>query len=177
MGSLRKQFYFTMFYTTTSCFAFMNAISYWLVTLPHNPKATNEGGPFTDLFGVGWFKNFALFNLYGAPAIVMIIETLFFNSIKRPQALGSHIFGVSSLSGLYLGWAALGGYVTGCFPFYWLNPLYVGSLEAVFAYCMGFVCLALLSFVLKQGFIGLREGLTNAPSRMREVVRETYMDN
>ncbi|KAJ6781661.1 hypothetical protein PWT90_01411 [Aphanocladium album] len=175
MGNLRKQFNFTMFYTTTTAFSFMNAISYWFVTRPHNPDATSTEGPY--LLGEGWFKSFALFSLYTTPAIVMIVEILFFNSIKRPQALGAHLIGLSSLSGLYLGWATLGGHLTGCFPFYWLNPEFVGSNEAVAAYCMGFVGLAPLMFVLKQGFIGLREGLTNAPSRMREVVRETFMDN
>ena len=59
--------------------------------------------------------------------------------------MGSHLLGLSSLSGLYLGWAALGGYLTGCYPFYWLNPDFVGSKEAVAAYCMGFVALAPLS--------------------------------
>ncbi|OAA73001.1 hypothetical protein LEL_08785 [Akanthomyces lecanii RCEF 1005] len=168
LGSPRKQFAFHMFYSTTTVFAFMNLVT-WIITRQHNPHATSAEGPFTHLFGVGWFKSFALFNLYFTPAIVMIIETLFFNSIKRPQSMGSHLLGLSSLSGLYLGWAALGGYLTGCYPFYWLNPDFVGSKEAVAAYCMGFVALAPLMFVLKQGFIGLREGLTNAPAGMREV--------
>lgn len=34
-----------MFYTTTTVFSFMNAASYWLVTLPHNPDATISDGP------------------------------------------------------------------------------------------------------------------------------------
>ncbi|OAA53538.1 hypothetical protein ISF_08699 [Cordyceps fumosorosea ARSEF 2679] len=177
MGSPRKQFRFTMFYSTTTVFSFMNAIAYWFVTRQHNPDATTTDGPFTDLFGVGWFKAFAMFSLYTTPALVMIIETMFFNSIKRPQALGAHFIGLVVLSGLYLGWASLGGHLTGCYPFYWLNPDHVGSKEAVAAYCIGFIGLAPLMFVLKQGFIGLREGLTNAPARMREVVRETFVDN
>lgn len=55
------------------------------------------------------------------------------------------MLGLSSLSGLYLGWATLGGEVTGCFPFYWMNEDFVGSKEAVAAHCMGFVALGPLS--------------------------------
>ncbi|KAF6843139.1 hypothetical protein CMUS01_02419 [Colletotrichum musicola] len=42
MGSLRKQFYFTMFYTVTTIFTFMNTLIYWAVTLPHNDASDGE---------------------------------------------------------------------------------------------------------------------------------------
>ncbi|TQV93680.1 hypothetical protein V2A60_004149 [Cordyceps javanica] len=177
MGSPRKQRCFHLFYTTTAVFAFMSAFLYWGVERPHNPRATVIGGPLTDLFGEGWFKSFAIFTLYTMPAIVMIIEIIFFNSIKRPQKIGSHVLCLSWICAMYLGWAALGGHLTGCFTFYWLNPKFVGSMEAVALYCVAFIGLAPLMFVLKQGFIGLREGLTNSPPRIREVVRETFVDN
>lgn len=38
----------------------------------------------SDLFGEGWFKAFVLINLYGVTSVIMMIEILFFNSIKRP---------------------------------------------------------------------------------------------
>lgn len=39
----------------------------------------------SDMFGEGWFKPFVLINMYGVNAVVMIIEMLFLNSIKRPM--------------------------------------------------------------------------------------------
>lgn len=41
-------------------------------------------GTVSDLFGAGWFKPFILCNLHTAPTIIMALETLFFNSIRRP---------------------------------------------------------------------------------------------
>lgn len=35
MASQRKQFYFTMFYSTSSVFAFMNSVVYWFITRQH----------------------------------------------------------------------------------------------------------------------------------------------
>jgi hypothetical protein len=61
------------------------------------------------------------------------------------QAIGSHLFGLVVSSGLYLGWASLGKYLTGWDAFFWLDKEEVGSEEAVTAYCMGFVLLAPLS--------------------------------
>jgi hypothetical protein len=129
MGSLRKQFYFTMFYSSAVVFAFMNSTIYWFITRQQNspnpieptpPQASGSpgeegivwswgadttevfvpGAPCTcntrwpqaqanhhqvsDLFGEGWFKGFTIFNLYGITSIIMVIEILFFNSIKRP---------------------------------------------------------------------------------------------
>lgn len=46
MASLRKQFYFTLFYFATSVFALTNTALYWLVTLPHNDAA--DDGPGDD---------------------------------------------------------------------------------------------------------------------------------
>lgn len=38
----------------------------------------------SDLFGEGWFKLFNVFNLYAMSSIIMVIEILLLNSIKRP---------------------------------------------------------------------------------------------
>lgn len=40
MGSPRKQFYFSMFHTATTVFAFMNTGLFWFVTRWHNPVGT-----------------------------------------------------------------------------------------------------------------------------------------
>ncbi|KAH7310560.1 hypothetical protein B0I35DRAFT_439284 [Stachybotrys elegans] len=45
MGSLRKQFYFTFFYTTTTVFAFMNSALYWFVTRQNNEPGVIEPPP------------------------------------------------------------------------------------------------------------------------------------
>ncbi|KOS21878.1 hypothetical protein ESCO_002058 [Escovopsis weberi] len=103
LGNLRKQFRFTLFYTVVVVFAFMNTTIYWFVTRPHNGKMPSDGNggnggsgggggtgggnstlPYSDLFGEGWFKAFVIFNLYFIASIIMIIEMLFLNSIKRP---------------------------------------------------------------------------------------------
>lgn len=49
------------------------------------------------------------------------------------------------LSGLYLGWAGIGKATTGCYPFHWMNPDEMGSVEAVTMCCTGFVLLAPVS--------------------------------
>ncbi|KAM3432693.1 hypothetical protein MY4824_006430 [Beauveria thailandica] len=168
LGNPKKQERFHMFYSTTAVFSWMNAILYWFVTRPHNPDASAIGGPFTDLFGHGWLRSFAIFTTYTMPAITMLIETMFFNSIKRPQSPIKHMFKLSAFSVLYIIWGVLGGHLSGCYPFYWLNPMFVGGIESVVAHCMGFVALAPLTFIMVQGLIALREGLT-APARLREV--------
>jgi hypothetical protein len=43
MGSLRKQFYFTMLYTTAVVFSFMNSTIYWFIT--RRPGMTIPGTP------------------------------------------------------------------------------------------------------------------------------------
>ncbi|KAL2203843.1 hypothetical protein CC79DRAFT_1371864 [Sarocladium strictum] len=181
MASLRKQFHFTMFYTLTTVFAFMNSTIYWFITRAHSldddsgdtpddgdaggdllkTRGGNIGAPFSDLFGEGWYKPFVIFNFYAVTSAIMVIEILFLNSIKRPFAIGSHLLGLVVSSGLYLAWAALGKYVTGWDAFFWLNKEEVGSEEAVTAYCMGFVLLAPLMYILMQGFVAVREGLTS----------------
>ncbi|KAH8130553.1 hypothetical protein FP744_10003857 [Trichoderma asperellum] len=198
LASLRKQFYFSLFYTTTVVFAFMNTVIYWFITRPHDietapgdkaPDDNNPGGnlhngddpkngdasggelwrvggylvsgtPFSDIFGQGWFKSFCILNLYGIMAIIMIIEILFLNSIKRPFSIYAHIFSLLVLAGLFLAWAAIGRAATGVYSFFWLDPQEVGSQEAVAAYCIGFVLLAPISFIFMQGFVGIRESLT-----------------
>ncbi|KAM4067178.1 hypothetical protein HRG_001169 [Hirsutella rhossiliensis] len=181
MGSLRKQFYFTLFYATATVFSFMNSSVYWFVTRQHDTAellvaaatATGKGaspallvgdGPFSDLFGEGWFKPFIICNLYGVTSALMILETIFLNSTKRPatQALGSHFFGLVVYTGLYLAWAALGKAWTDVFPFFWLDEEEVGSKEAVTAYCMGFVLLSQFMYTMMLGFVGIREGVTRS---------------
>ncbi|KAI9148134.1 hypothetical protein HJFPF1_11958 [Paramyrothecium foliicola] len=199
MGSLRKQFYFTMFYTLAIVFSFMNSTIYWFITRQNQsesrePAPPQESGspsegesvvwtwgsdtnntspipqfPFSDLFGEGWFKPFIVFNIYAIMSIIMVLEILFLNSIKRPYAIGSHLFGLVFCSGFYLSWAAIGKLLTDWYAFDWLDEAKVGSQEAVTAYCIGFVILAPIMYTLMQGFVGIREGLTRSLSDARAV--------
>lgn len=45
MASLRKQFYFTMFYTLTTVFSFMNSTIYWFITRQHTSGGGGEPAP------------------------------------------------------------------------------------------------------------------------------------
>lgn len=45
MGSLRKQFHFTMFYTLTTVFAFMNSTIYWFITRAHSLDDDSGNAP------------------------------------------------------------------------------------------------------------------------------------
>lgn len=61
MGSLRKQFYFTMFYTATTVFAFMNSTIYWFITRqqlngppPSDPPPPQESGEASSSPSVVW---------------------------------------------------------------------------------------------------------------------------
>ncbi|KAF4587876.1 hypothetical protein GQ602_004569 [Ophiocordyceps camponoti-floridani] len=199
MGSLRKQFYFTLFSATTAVFSFMNTAIYWFVTRQHEEgggefvalpvDSSNElstlarvasqhapvrvmDGPFSDIFGEGWYAAYCLVSLYGVTSGLMILETLFLNSTKRPIALGSHFLGVMFLSGLYLAWAAVGQSLTEVYPFFWMDEEEVGSKEAVTAYCIAFVFLSPIMYTLLLGFVGIREGLTRTLSDRGGGVRE-----
>jgi hypothetical protein len=61
MGSLRKQFYFTMLYTTANVFSFMNSTIYWFITRQQHqgggdsrePSPPQESGAPSDE-GIVW---------------------------------------------------------------------------------------------------------------------------
>ncbi|PHH75286.1 hypothetical protein CDD80_2503 [Ophiocordyceps camponoti-rufipedis] len=172
MGSLRKQFYFTLFSATTAVFSFMNTAIYWFVTRQHEEgggefvalpvDSSNDfstlarvasqhapvramDGPFSDIFGEGWYAAYCLVSLYGVTSGLMILETLFLNSTKRPIA-------------------AVGQSLTEVYPFFWMDEEEVGSKEAVTAYCIAFVLLSQIMYTLLLGFVGIREGLTRTLS-------------
>ncbi|KAH6888423.1 hypothetical protein B0T10DRAFT_488152 [Thelonectria olida] len=211
LASLRKQFYFTLFYTVTVVFAFMNTTIYWFITLqaegaigrdgdpelePRDPpqptpapnnyvfrphqkieqtfvsktSLADPNTPFSNIFGEGWFVAYIVLALYAIPSVLMVFEIFFLNSIKRPIWIGSHLFGLEFSAGLYLAWAGIGIYLTGWYPFFWLDEIAVGSTEAVTAYSIGFVLLAPIMYVLMQGFVGIRENLTRSRAEARAIM-------
>lgn len=56
LTSLRKQFYFTLFYTLTVVFAFMNSAIYWFITRQQNGDGTDPVPPPPQESGTGTAK-------------------------------------------------------------------------------------------------------------------------
>lgn len=102
----RKRFYFSLFYAVTHVFALLNVIIYWTLQVPnghaHWPGDGGDGGgddegffvivdgesgypPFKDIFAEGWFPAFSIFNTYVTPSIATVVESLFLNSMRRPE--------------------------------------------------------------------------------------------
>ncbi|KAH7473794.1 hypothetical protein FOMA001_g12004 [Fusarium oxysporum f. sp. matthiolae] len=194
MGSLRKQFYFTLFYTITAVFALANSTIYFFITRQHKsddasgepqpePQPPNgtashvwapyaektPAAPFTDIFGEGWFRAFIILSLYAFGSSVMVFEILVLNSIRRPWTVGIHLIGIMFLATAYLGWAAFGHLVTNYYPFFWLDKNEVGSDEAITLYSIGFVFLMPIMYILMQGLIASRESVTRSNSEARAI--------
>ncbi|KAM0555862.1 hypothetical protein ACHAPJ_006261 [Fusarium lateritium] len=195
MGSLRKQFYFTMFYTIAAVFAFTNTTVYFFVTRNHKtdgaygepqpelnqaPNSTSvvwagsaaepaPDAPFTDIFGEGWFRAFIILALYTFGSAIMVIEIVILNCIRRPYTIGLHLLGIMFFAAAYLGWAAFGHLVTDFFPFFWLDKFEVGSDEAVTLYSIGFVFLTPIMYILMQGLISSRENMTRSTAEARAI--------
>lgn len=191
LSSLRKQYYFNLFYAATCVATFINTFYYWVITRPHNlegqpepPSASSTPGastmrsplgypphhydhPFSDLFGEGWFASFNVINLYAVTTVIAVFEIFVLNSIKRPASTSPIVFGLILLSFLYLGWAAIGQLVTGCYAFFWLSEEEAGSRETVVAYCIIFVLMAPIMFALFYGLVGMRESWNANRSKAR----------
>ncbi|KAF9770335.1 hypothetical protein IL306_012146 [Fusarium sp. DS 682] len=182
MGSLRKQFYFTIFYTVTAVFAFANSTIYWFITRQNEsddgsgepqpelqPQPPNQDNgtalhiwaryadntpppPFTDIFGEGWFRGFIILSF-----------------IRRPWTVGIHLIGIMFFATAYLGWAAFGHLITNYYPFFWLDKNEVGSDEAITLYSIGFVFLMPIMYILMQGLIASRESVSRSNSEARAI--------
>lgn len=110
----RKRLYFSLFYTVTHVFALLNVVVYWTMQVPHGHAhwpgdggdGAGDGGgdgggtdaftksfaaddgkypPFKDIYADGWFPAFSIFNQYVTPAVATLIESLFLNSMRRPE--------------------------------------------------------------------------------------------
>ncbi|QPC71377.1 hypothetical protein HYE68_002129 [Fusarium pseudograminearum] len=194
MGNLRKQFHFTLFYTISVVFAFANSTIYFFISRQQKgegccgepqpelrrPNSTaipiwagyaeeHPEPPFTDIFGEGWFRAFIILSLYAFGTLIMVIEILCLNSIRRPYAVGLHLIGILFFATAYLGWAAFGRLVTDYFPFFWLDKKQVGSDEAITLYSIGFVLLMPIMYILMQGFVASRESFTRSKNEARAI--------
>lgn len=74
MGNLRKQFYFTLFYTATVVFNFMNSTEYWFVShqqLSGDPTEPTPEPPRTSSVpgeeGVTWGRGADTTKIYNVP--------------------------------------------------------------------------------------------------------------
>ncbi|PHH68041.1 hypothetical protein CDD82_891 [Ophiocordyceps australis] len=175
MASRSKQNAFTMLYSAATTFSFMDTAMYWLITRHHDMAkgdATMAASlqlemplivpdpPFGDFAGAGWYKPFVMMNMHGGTSLLMIMEMLLMNSIKRPHGLAAHFLGLIVLCVMYLGWAKFGRWVTGHHAYFWLDKDEVGSQQAVLMYSTGFVSMAPLMYTLMHGLTAIREGLT-----------------
>ncbi|KAG8161265.1 hypothetical protein KVR01_009529 [Diaporthe batatas] len=180
----RGRIYFSLFHVVTHVFALMNVIVYWTIQAPsghaHLPVPGDGGdgggddgdgdafmlfedGPSKNPFKLvkGWFPMFILFNLYVFPALEVVAESVILNSMRRPDPVPTHLFASIGSAALYLGYAAIGGKLTGDNAFFWLDESIVGSKEKVTAYCTGFVALAAASFATLYGLVGMRESISD----------------
>ncbi|KAK4450809.1 hypothetical protein QBC34DRAFT_65872 [Podospora aff. communis PSN243] len=173
----RKRFFFSLFYSVVHVVAFMNAFIYWTVLVPkghgHFPKGDGEGGnkggdkgeehltsSTDEFFGHGWFQPFCLINLWCVTALLAFIEIIYLNSVKRQVPVLSHVFSIIAVLLCYLGWASFGHWLTGEYPFFWMDREVMGYTETVAAYSVGFLGLGPTFFILMYGLIGMRETVT-----------------
>ncbi|KAH8911587.1 hypothetical protein BR93DRAFT_965368 [Coniochaeta sp. PMI_546] len=167
-----KRFWFSVFYTTTQVFALINVLVYWAVLVPHGQgdffrlpdgsqraRLTDNVG-VSKIFDKAWFESFWICNLWGFTALIVFIEAMFLNNVKRQAPVIGHILGLMSLLAAYLGWAAVGKLVTGYSPYFFLDADVVGSRLRIALNSAGFVALGPLVFALLYGLIGLREKTT-----------------
>ncbi|KAK4651970.1 hypothetical protein QC762_607200 [Podospora pseudocomata] len=165
----RKRLYFSIFYTISHVFVFMNTLIYWCILVPkgygHLPKG-KEGEPVSDstwkdFWGHGWFEPFCILNLYLVTSLIALFEIFVLNSIKRQVPVPAHVIATVFFLSAYLGWAAFGKWFTGLYPFFWMDPEIMKMTEYIASYVAGFLCLGPTVFAFMYGLIGMRENMTH----------------
>lgn len=102
----RKRFWFSLFYTTTQVFPLINTLVYWAVLVPHGrAKSTNFRPTYfgkgsgarswdksrltctsaeeLELFNESWFRRFWIINVWGITVLIVFLEVMFLNNVKR----------------------------------------------------------------------------------------------
>ncbi|OIW28231.1 hypothetical protein CONLIGDRAFT_681207 [Coniochaeta ligniaria NRRL 30616] len=159
-----KSFWFSLFYTTTQAFALISALVYWAVLVPqgygYSLGLTKSPFGALKLFDESWFRSFWILNIWGVTVLIVFVEIMLLNNVKRQVPVLGHVFGLMALLAAYVGWAAVGKRVTGHSPYFFLDPDVVGSSGWIALYSAGFVALGPLVFTLLYGLIGMREKAT-----------------
>ncbi|KAI1420508.1 hypothetical protein F5Y12DRAFT_719462 [Xylaria sp. FL1777] len=176
---------FSLFYTVSHVFTFLNTLIYWAVLVPaghggfkppefpnhrHNPgnstaifydPSDSNTGVDKGLFEEDDIKAFSILNIWSFTAIIALIEILFLNSIRRQSPAVGHIGGTVVASGLYLAWAGIGKLTTGHWGLFFLDPELLGdSTGAAVAAAAGFVAASAGIFIWIYGLIAMREAIT-----------------
>ncbi|KAK8029889.1 hypothetical protein PG993_011180 [Apiospora rasikravindrae] len=158
-GNHTHPFWFSLFYTVSHVFTFMNTIIYWAVLVPaghggfeapnaphhHHPHAPDNStvagyDPHKGLFEEGHLKSFSIINVWSITSVIAVLEILAFNSIRR-QTLGKLVTGHAGL--------------------FFLDPELMGDAHgAALAASVLFVSLAPGIFSYMYGLIAMRESMS-----------------
>ncbi|KAK8079009.1 hypothetical protein PG994_002816 [Apiospora phragmitis] len=170
-GGYNHRFWFSLFYTVSHVFTFMNTIIYWAVLVPaghggfeppkaphrhpHAPDNSTVAGydPHKGLFEEGHLKAYSIINLWSITSVIALLEILLFNSIRRQTPIVGHVAGTAL--------ASLGKLVTGHAGLFFLDPDLMGDTHgAAFAASFLFVTLAPGIFAYMYGLIAMRESMS-----------------
>ncbi|KAH9904021.1 hypothetical protein F4778DRAFT_77532 [Xylariomycetidae sp. FL2044] len=172
-----RRYAFSMFYTITHVFSFMNTLIFWGILVPsghggfkppnvphHHHGGSNQTAlydPDKGLFEEDGIKAFSIINVWTITSLIAGIEIFFLNSIRRQTPVASHAVGVTFLSVAYLIWAELGKLITGHAGLFFIDPKLMGDAPyAALAACVAFVTLSPGIFSYMYGLIGMRESMT-----------------
>ncbi|KAK8062464.1 hypothetical protein PG997_014561 [Apiospora hydei] len=153
-GNHTHPFWFSMFYTVSHVFTFMNTIIYWAVLVPaghggFEPPNALIVTPMRlitqrlldkGLFEEGHLKAFSIINVWSITSAIAVLEILVFNSIRR-QTLGKLVTGHAGL--------------------FFLDPELMGDAHgAALAASVLFVSLSPGIFSYMYGLIAMRESMS-----------------
>lgn len=83
----RKRFWFSLFYTTTQVFALISSLVYWAVLVPtghgYSLDPTRLPVGMLKLFDEARFQSFWALNLWGVTVLIVFVEVMFLNNVKR----------------------------------------------------------------------------------------------
>ncbi|KAK8096734.1 hypothetical protein PG999_012678 [Apiospora kogelbergensis] len=179
-GNHTHPLWFSLLYTISHVFVFMNSIIYWAVLVPaghggfkppkvphHHPHAPDNStvagyDPHKGLFDEGHLKSFSIINVWSITSVIALLEMLLFNSIRRqavsdPSADARYAARLTyhSLQPI------LGKLVTGHAGLFFLDPELMGDVHgAALAASILFVTLAPGIFSYMYGLIAMRESMT-----------------
>ncbi|KAH9990265.1 hypothetical protein F4779DRAFT_623848 [Xylariaceae sp. FL0662B] len=170
-----RRYLFSMFYTMSHVFPFMNTLIYWGILVPsghggfkppnfphnHTPPAGNASAlydPNKGLFEEDDIKAFSIINVWTITTVIGLIEIAGLNSIRRPTPVAAHVAGVMFASGAYLAWAGIGKLATGHSGLFFLDPDLMSNIPgAVIAACIAFITVSPGIFSYFYGLIAMRE--------------------